>query len=303
MRPRDRKRANELDGALNAFHRKTSLLPAIGDAARRACFIEQVLESKRRVDFYAKWQSRQLSERRTEPSDNLFDPIKAAIVHRHDGKLEEAFWLTFLAVHFGRHRRLGWRLVRDVYGCLGSGNRWDWASTSADPSGFRDWFESSLPRLRNAPGPNGFGNHRKYESLSQTGSAVSSYVNWVGPQAAQAAVIDRALDRAGGDGRVAFDDLFRGMAVLGFGRTAKFDFLCMIGNLGLGGIEPGSVYLSGATGPLAGARLLTSSQAGAPALEDIIAQMDEYLGVGMQVLEDALCNWQKSPDNFQPFRG
>ena len=38
-------------------------------------------------------------------------------------------------------------------------------------------------------------------------------------------------------------------------------------------------------------------------LETYIDQLDEVLNVGMQVLEDALCNWQKSPNDFVPFRG
>jgi Alpha-glutamyl/putrescinyl thymine pyrophosphorylase clade 3 len=41
-----------------------------------------------------------------------------------------------------------------------------------------------------------------------------------------------------------------------------------------------------------------------PALLDTkLVQLEAQLEVGMQVLEDALCNWQKSPDRFKPFRG
>src|SRR5437773_11418448 len=43
---------------------------------------------------------------------------------------------------------------------------------------------------------------------------------------------------------------------------------------------------------------LTSKSADA-----IMSRLGACLGVGMQVLEDALCNWQKSPDTFKPFRG
>jgi len=36
-----------------------------------------------------------------------------------------------------------------------------------------------------------------------------------------------------------------------------------------------------------------------------LVQLEAELQIpmGMQVLEDALCNWQKSPDLFVPFRG
>jgi hypothetical protein len=41
----------------------------------------------------------------------------------------------------------------------------------------------------------------------------------------------------------------------------------------------------------------------APDLEAALGELDERLHVGMQVLEDALCNWQKSPAQFVSFRG
>jgi hypothetical protein len=38
-------------------------------------------------------------------------------------------------------------------------------------------------------------------------------------------------------------------------------------------------------------------------LEDWLLELDATLGVGMQVMEDSLCNWQKSPIRFKHFRG
>jgi hypothetical protein len=77
--------------------------------------------------------------------------------------------------------------------------------------------------------------------------------------------------------------------------------------MGLAAIEPGIPYLQGSTGPLAGVRLLlggsTSAKLSAPQLDTTIAQLGSVLNVGMQVMEDALCNWQKSPGKFMPFRG
>jgi len=105
-----------------------------------------------------------------------------------------------------------------------------------------------------------------------------------------------------------FDDLYNSMkAVISFGRTARFDFLTMVGKLGLANIEPGIPYLVDATGPLAGARLLFADDRDAKLhagkLDDMVASLGAYLDVGMQVMEDSLCNWQKSPDRFIPFRG
>ena len=62
-----------------------------------------------------------------------------------------------------------------------------------------------------------------------------------------------------------------------------------------------------ATGPKRGARLLFDGQidsnTGARILEARVAELERHLGVGMQVMEDAMCNWQKSPNRYIPFRG
>ncbi|MCH7749101.1 MAG: hypothetical protein IH939_13500, partial [Acidobacteria bacterium] len=70
---------------------------------------------------------------------------------------------------------------------------------------------------------------------------------------------------------------------------------------------PGSTYMGNSTGPLEGARLLFSGKKTAPLnpaeLDEWLGELEVQLNVGMQVLEDALCNWQKSPGEFTPFRG
>jgi hypothetical protein len=125
------------------------------------------------------------------------------------------------------------------------------------------------------------------------------------------ALFNAALAGAGGKPRAAFAYLFDSMnEVISFGRTAKFDFLTMIGKLGLSHIEAPSAYMQGATGPLKGARLLFSGKKDADVdwqtLDAWLLSLESFLQPGpqgMQVLEDALCNWQKSPTKFRPFRG
>ena len=88
-----------------------------------------------------------------------------------------------------------------------------------------------------------------------------------------------------------------------FGRLARFDYLTMIGKLGLAPIEPGSTYMQSSTGPVEGARLLFETNNSPKTLDRWLVDLGTQLKVNMQVLEDALCNWQKSPDRFVPFRG
>jgi hypothetical protein len=268
-----------------------------------------MLESVHRVEYVSVIRKRDVSDRRAEPNDELFDPLKAAILHRRLGNIDEAFWMVFLFVHFGRHARAGWRYAREVYGRLGATEPWDWATISTDSSGFRSWLQSQQGELKRAGIPRGFGNHRKYQSLDAqsetgTGAAVVSYVNWVAPPRTHEEMVEGAFVRSEGDPRKAFDLLYQSMkAVASFGRTARFDYLTMVGKLGLAPIQPGLAYLLGSTGPLQGARLLFGNSASVTVLDRRLAELDSRLDVGMQVLEDALCNWAKSPDQFVPFRG
>lgn len=313
MRPRDQGRAQELEDVLNSFSREVRPLPGIRNTANRKAFIEQLLESIHRIDYMSVIRKRDISALRADPSSDLFDPIKAAILRQRQGQTDEAFWLIFLSVHFGKNRITDWRLARDVYGALG-GVTWNWARTSASPKHFRQWLRDHQDALRGGDGvARHFGNHRKYQSLDAdsangTGAAVESYVEWVHPHRTHQALMEEALLQGGGDPREAFDRLYRSMSdVASFGRTAKFDYLTMVGKAGLASIEPGSTYMQGATGPLAGARLLFGRSKTARIrkrdLDSWLVELGAHLDVGMQVLEDSLCNWQKNPDTFRGFRG
>lgn len=313
MRPRDYGTAQRLESRLHSFDRENQPLFGIRDSAPRKVFIEQLLESIRRVKYVSVIGQRDLSERSANPNDDMFDPLKAAIIRQRAGLIDEAFWLVFLFVHFGKHPRARWRYVREIYGRLGDGLLWDWISTSNNPAEFRQWLGNHQGELKREGVARGFGNHRKYESLDAyspqgTGASVESYVGWVGPSRNHMQLIEKAVQHAHGNPRTTFDYLYRSMKVVTrFGRTARFDYLAMIGKLDLAPIEPGSTYMSSSTGPVKGARLLFGGQkvaALAPAhLDRSLTELGAQLNIGMQVLEDALCNWQKSPNRFMRFRG
>lgn len=307
MKPADRAEGVRLVAALRSFAKDDRPLPGIESGARRQALIEQLLESVRRIKFIAVLRTRDISDRRADPTDILFDPLKAAILQQRRGNKEEAFWLLFLYIHFGKHNKAGWRYARDVYGRLGESGRWDWPTVCNDVPGFRAWLNARQGDLMNGK-PRGFGNHRKRESLAGlgdkgTGAAVETYVGWVNPPRRHQDLMNESLREAKGDPGLAFDALYRSMEkVKRFGRLARFDYLTMVGKLKLAPIHPGSAYLNGSTGPLAGAKLLFGNGSAAN-LDDWVIQLDGKLQVGMQVLEDSLCNWQKSPEKFKAFRG
>lgn len=304
--PEKELRAQELEAALMEFHREQMPLTGIVPYENMLCFVAQLIDSLQRVEYVYKVRARPISPLRADPKSKLFDPIRAAILMAANGQREEAFWLVFLATHCGRNLDTEWLLARELYGA-NEDAPWIWTQVAADPKAYSEWLEGNRVLIHGK-----FGNHRKYESLKQgrrgTGTVVRTYVEWVKRYDSHDRLISSALAEAKGAPRQAFGLLYESMAaVMSFGRTGRFDYLTMLAKVGLAAIDANSTYLNGATGPKKGARLLFDGQidsnTGTRVLETRVAALEKHLGVGMQVMEDAMCNWQKSPGRYRPFRG
>ena len=311
MREQDKKLAADLDQALRAY--TTRPLPGISTASKRESLVGQLVDSLRRNAMYIDaLRRRGVNSVHADPTSAAFDPLKAAMYFQAQGNIDEAFWMVFLLTHFGKAKGSGWRLVRDIYGRLGDSDHWNWINTSTDPSQFKAWLTDNYTTLKNDGVMRRFGNHRKYETLKPTsskspGAVVESYVQWIGPTHSHENLIQEAISQVGSDPSEIFDHLFNSMNVLRFGRTGKFDYLAMLGKLGLAPIRPGFTYMDGATGPYDGACLLFGGSKSVGLnradLDIWLIELDSELNVGMQVLEDAICNWQKSPSKYKAFHG
>ena len=237
-----------------------------------------------------------------DPNSGKFNPFAAAVLHHRKGNLDEAMWIVFLATHFGHHPRAKWRYTERVYGRLGNG-RWSWQSVASCVDGFRQWLAANTVSVKGT-GSNGFGNHRKRESLSDagTGTVVQSYVSWVGPSRSHDAAFAELAGSAVETAAKVFDELYRSMkAVHRFGRLARFDYLTTSSRLGLTAAVAGRAYLPESTGPLEGARLLFGIR-NPSEIEEIVVEFGNSTDIPFAVLEDAICNWQKSPNTFKHFR-
>lgn len=285
-------------------------LPGIAKPQSLQTLAMQMVESERKQDRTRRFARRQPSVDRLSPGLETFDPEFAAVASHLAGDLDEACWLVFLSVHFGRHADDGWDLCRQIYGGFGPSAMWTWARVSHDPNQFQSWLNSAL-QSRNMPMPR-FGNHRKYESINSSRIGIpavfESYIKWVQGHGDHAGLIDDAAQGGKNDPKAAFSILYNSMAdVLRFGRLGRFDYLTMLSKLNLAPIEADSTYLAQATGPKKGARLLFYGDRDANAsnimLEKNVSKLAEILNLGMQTMEDSLCNWQKSPDRFIAFRG
>ncbi|MEA2392941.1 MAG: hypothetical protein QOJ82_832 [Solirubrobacteraceae bacterium] len=299
-----------LGDALRHYEQANGVLPGIVQPERRAALVEQLVDSVRRTLYFEDLLTRSPCASRADPTTDAFDPLRAAILHERAANRDEAFWLVFLFVHFGKNRRSGWRLIADIYGQLDAGTLWSWDAVAADVNGFRRWLDDHVAAIKNLHPHRGFGNHRKYESLGAwtengTGAVVASYVDWVGAAGHDPRIAQVTTDATTPYER--FDALYDSVrAVRRLGRTGAFDYCATLGKLAFVDVEPSAACLAGATGPLTGARLLLSppGQSLSPtALEEALIPLRAALDVGFDVLEDALCNWQKSPAKFMPFRG
>ena len=304
MWPTRSRRLEELDRDLLELSRADTPLVGVADVVARRTLAQQMIASLRRLEYTAILKNRDIYPDRANPDSDFFDPERAALWHARNGNVDEAIWLVFLSIHFGKHGKYGWRVLRDVYSGLGTG-RWTWERAAAQPGAFRNWLRANRQRIGGA-----FGNHRKYETLdadsrSSTALVIESFVKLCSPS--PSGYFSSLVRTTGNDPEKLFDAAYHDLKIARFGRLARFDFLALLGRMDLAPIRPGSAYLRGATGPLRGARLLVdgdaNSRRNADELDRILQRLDQTLNVGMQVMEDSICNWQKSPRQFIHFRG
>ncbi|HHC6444107.1 TPA: hypothetical protein ACN35N_003568 [Vibrio parahaemolyticus] len=316
MKNQKHKELSKFVEALEQYEKDYSKLKGLEEPDNYTTLAKQLIDSVRRVEYITKIGERDISDLRKNPHSSLFDPLRAAWLYKFEGNINEACWLIFLSTHFGKHKRLGWQLCADVYGGLGT-TVWTWEKVTSEFSSFEQWFRLASLEMARDKIERRFGNHRKYESLRYDAykplhKVVHSYISWVGGSKDHEARFFEASSILGTTNpHILFDSLYRSMScVLSFGRTAKFDYLTMLAKFEIVNIDPLTLYLTGATGPRQGANYLfygkKSSDDTAQTLNEKINELAKEMPIeklSSQVLEDALCNWQKSPAKYIYFGG
>lgn len=311
-RPKERNRFTDLAQRLSNHQRTRQTLPGLVTPEAQTCFLEQMIDSLHRIEYFDRILERPIDGRRADPSSNLFCPLRAAIIFSRQGEYDEACWLIFLAMHFNPHPVHGWEPLKTLY--CGRTDRpfWTWVYTSNHLDAFEDWLHEHHDSVKQGFPSGLFGNHRKYETLDPNSRAgphrvVRSYVNLVGPNRGHRNFFEHEGGGEDATPEERFANLYRQLtAVHRFGRTAKFDYLCMLSKLCLADIRPDRPYIPESTGPLRGARLAFTGTFNGnlrpKTLENMSISLANTLGVGMQPIEDCLCNWQKSPNSYIAFR-
>jgi hypothetical protein len=305
--PSRQQRKQSISDALLQHHQQKRAMLGIADPAARDTLAMQIVASLRREKFFQLIQKRGVvGADRANPHSAAFEAEHGVVHFLQQGAYDEAAWLVFLMVHLAKPGDSGWQRLRDIYGMLGKG-RWDWETISANPHAFEKWLADHWQLVGGK-----FGNHRKYESLEPgkqraMGPAVVTYVEWVNAAGGHHSLFSQIIREAGNDPHVIFDAFYRALPVKGYGRLGRFDWAAMLSRYNFAPAEAGSAYLKNATGPKTGVRLLFTGNPEAnvtPAvLEQWLHELDVDLEVGMEVLEDSICNWQKQPTEFEHFKG
>ena len=262
-------------------------LPGLADERSLVEFAEELATTQSDSDAFHSWASvARTSAVAPDLGDPSWDPCTAILSLNTDGDLEEATWLAFLSTHIGPGTA-DWTSLRAVYSDFGT-TRLSWAEVTSNPGRLLDWYRVHGGQL----GELHFTNHRKFESWRQFGDVALSYIRGIArtPDGTQAAFFSADRRSAGEN----FDRLIYELTfVYRFGRLAVYDFLSLLGDLGVYPLAPQKIYLEGSTGPLAGARRLYGSTAPAAELDAKAVDLASRLGVSLGTMEDALCNWQK----------
>jgi Alpha-glutamyl/putrescinyl thymine pyrophosphorylase clade 3 len=305
--PRRQSQRQLLSNLLLKHSQITRPLLGIAKPIARDTLAMQIVASIRRDDYFRVIQTRgPIGANRADPHSDSFEAELGVAYLLQQNAFDEAAWLIFLMVYLAKPADGGWLRLRDIYGQLGDG-RWDWAAVSLDPVGFEKWLAANWQAVRGK-----FGNHRKYESLRPDasramGPSVANYVRWVNAAGGHQLLFSQTVLNAGNDPHTIFDAFYHSLPVKGFGRLGRFDWVSMLSRYRFIPAEAGSAYLNTATGPKSGLRLLFTGNANAntrpKTLQQWLDDLDADLCVGMEVLEDSICNWQKKPIEFEHFKG
>jgi hypothetical protein len=310
---KDRHVASLID-SLNQF--KDAPLNGLVNDNYTKIFAEQIVDSIRRIEYMATIGKRDISVDRLNPLSKEFDPLKAALYYKRNDNVDEAFWLVFLATHFGKSEKSGWLLCADIYGALGEREPWTWQNITSNFDEFIAWYRNASNTLINDSIVRRFSNHRKYESLRNNANrsiprVFGSYVNWIGGHNSHIAKLEESKQTVMNDNEKLFDLLYTSACknLVSFSRLAVFDLLTMQSKMGLIVTYPQKAYLKGSTGPILGTNLLffnTLTKSNPNFLEGYLSDLAAHLNLGvfaMQILEDSICNWQKSPCRYRHFKG
>lgn len=258
----------------------------------------QTIDSIRRIKIYQVYKQQAIiAEKKKLVNYHTSNPL--VLCQRQSISRNSKIWIIYLATYFGKSKKSNWTLFRRA--AFNKKKEFiKFESISKDKFKYYSYI-NSFDFFANA----NFSNHRKYTKKSISGrKGIIRSVEYV----------LNNISEFSCSTTVSFDTMYkRAFNIPNFGRMATFDFVCMLCKCGMKVEEPLSMYHKHSTGPLkAIEQILMLAGINSPTKEDQIIFGNELLSwfrsnteISMiaQVLEDAICNWQKSPSDYNHYFG
>jgi hypothetical protein len=267
------------------------------DSAKLNILARQTYDSIRRIRIYDTYKIKANDAVANQMSfSHTSNPF--VLAQRKDLSFQERVWVVYLATYFGKSKNSGWDLFKR-------------ASFKPDQSiikfeQIKDDIDSYFKYLSSIDFFQGctFSNHRKYTAKELNGSkglfrSIDYFVKNI-----QIYCPEVEMD---------FHDMFLlSIKIPNFGRLAGFDFTSSLAKLDLNVKEPTSMYADHSTGPLQALGLLLKLTGNNTAIvyqrelgSDLMSWFLTNSTIFMvgQVLEDAICNWQKNTTRYIRYVG
>ena len=278
----------------------TALTEVLGDQVesdKLHILARQTFDSIRRIQIYDIYRQRaQHAVQANETFIHTSNPF--VLAQRSDLSPRNNLWIIYLATYFGKSNKSQWELFnRASFRPDKSLIEFDQIQTDLD--GYFnyllsfDFFEGCS-----------YSNHRKYTAKKlKDDKGLFRSIEYL---------INNIRNYCP-DNEIEFHEMYvRSQKIPNFGRLGGFDFTSTLVKCRLNVKEPKSMYANHSTGPLQGLRLLlklTNNQTSKASqiqlsmdLVDWFFTNSKIFMIG-QVLEDAICNWQKNTSTYIRYTG
>lgn len=257
----------------------------------------QTNDSIRRIAIYEKYKERALKA--AEENQEFIDTsIPFVLAQRPDLNLKNRLWVLYIATYFGKSNKSKWELFnRATFDENGTIILYD--EIKEDINKYFAYL-SSFEFFDKCD----YSNHRKFTPKRLEGhKGVFNSMTYLVNNMDQFA-IEEKMD---------FHSMYKlAQKIPNFGRLAAFDFSCSLVKCGLNVEQPLSMYAEHSTGPMDAIGLIlrltknnTSPDAKKKLCTDLMNWFVEKASIFMigQVLEDAICNWQKNTSAYTKYIG
>ncbi|HRH49314.1 MAG TPA: hypothetical protein PLP23_11235 [Panacibacter sp.] len=278
-------------------HAIKDLLHSEIDAASLNILARQTNDSIRRIEIYDTYKKRAI-QAANKKLDFNHTSIPFVLAQRPELSQINSLWILYTATYFGKSNKSKWELFnRATFSTNGSIMLFEDIKKTLEHyfkylSSF-DFFDGCE-----------YSNHRKFTAKRLTGDkGVFQSMEY----------LVKNIDQYSVDKKMDFHSMYiLAQKIPNFGRLAAFDFSSSLVKCGLNIEEPQSMYAEHSTGPLDALGLLlrltkndSSSKAKIKLSYDLMKWFIENTRIFMtgQVLEDAICNWQKNTSSYLKYSG